>query len=426
MLHSRVKLEQLVVFDHEIQLFKNSYQRVITELVHLSLPHHFLLIIPIFVDYGPWIVDNGVIYFEEKVSCIPSWLCKVEIRLITLNPVLQVFDALSDDNNNLFQVCVTVSGEGLETDNTKNPHMRSDCTSIRRGTVSCNECMTRSSTKDLLTPFEEPERVFHSTRKLFKTTSLDYSSSPEFDLFFDHENQSKEGITEEMENTTVEEYMTITRINYESGNEKGRIELKGQFLIELCDNAFSRTNAEDAIEYIDNFLKIVDSLNIPNTSNNQLRLHPRIHQKHWTDPGDGDPSYALSWKPCQGDSLNLPDHRAQVDQGSQIKMIQVKEMMQDNDLKNSKSKDKGSRSRSQSMNEQSHYKQDKTKTRQSINVKSHIFNVRGDNDKTKQTPTRMLSVVRRSLKKETSTLGEIVSLNYIKSNKNVIGLRKSN
>ncbi|GJZ72877.1 gag-pol polyprotein [Tanacetum coccineum] len=88
-------------------------------------------------------------------------------------------------------------------------------------------------------------------------------------------------------------------------------------------------------------------------------------------------SYALSWKPCQGDSLNLPDHRAQVDQESQIKMIQVKEMMQDNDLKNSKSKDRGSRSRSQSMNDQSHYKQDKTITRQSINVKRHIFNVIG-------------------------------------------------
>ncbi|GJS58574.1 retrotransposon protein, putative, ty1-copia subclass [Tanacetum coccineum] len=129
-------------------------------------------------------------------------------------------------------------------------------------------------------------------------------------------------------------------------------------------------------------------------------------------------SYALSWKPCQGDSLNLPDHRAQVDQGSQIKMIQVKDMMQDNDLNNSKSKDKGSKPRSQSMNGQSHYKQDKTKRRQSINVKSHIFNVRGDNDKTKQTPTRMSSIVQRSLKKETSTLGDIVSLNYIKSNKN--------
>ncbi|GJT49990.1 hypothetical protein Tco_0976147 [Tanacetum coccineum] len=67
--------------------------------------------------------------------------------------------------------------------------------------------------------------------------------------------------------------------------------------------------------------------------------------------------------------------RAQVIKKVKIKMIQVREMMQDNDLKNSKSKDKGSRSRSQSMNEQSHYKQDKTKTRQSINVKSHIFNV---------------------------------------------------
>ncbi|GJS66793.1 hypothetical protein Tco_0681357 [Tanacetum coccineum] len=92
-------------------------------------------------------------------------------------------------------------------------------------------------------------------------------------------------------------------------------------------------------------------------------------------------SYALSWKPCQGDSLNLPDHRAQVDQGSQIKMIQVKEMMHDNDLKNSKSKDKGSKSRSQSMDEQSHYKQDKTITRQSINVKRHVFNVIGDTEK---------------------------------------------
>ncbi|GKB73936.1 hypothetical protein Tco_0935348 [Tanacetum coccineum] len=36
----------------------------------------------------------------------------------------------------------------------------------------------------------------------------------------------------------------------------------------------------------------------------------------------------------------------------------------------------------------------------------------------------MSSAVWSSLKKETSTLGEIVSLNYVKSNKNVIGLRK--
>nr|GEY83252.1 hypothetical protein [Tanacetum cinerariifolium] len=84
-------------------------------------------------------------------------------------------------------------------------------------------------------------------------------------------------------------------------------------------------------------------------------------------------------------------------------MIQVKEMMRDKDLKNLKSKDEGSRSRSQSMNDQSHYKQAKTNT----------------NDKTRQPPTRMLSVVqecqykrsslqqRMRLMRETSTLGEI-------------------
>ncbi|GJX05696.1 hypothetical protein Tco_0191612 [Tanacetum coccineum] len=60
----------------------------------------------------------------------------------------------------------------------------------------------------------------------------------------------------------------------------------------------------------------------------------------------------------------------------------------------SKSKDKGSKSRSQSMDEQSHYKQDKTITRQSINVKCHIFDVISGTDE---------------LRKETSTLGEIVS-----------------
>ncbi|GJU59871.1 hypothetical protein Tco_1237637 [Tanacetum coccineum] len=81
------------------------------------------------------------------------------------------------------------------------------------------------------------------------------------------------------------------------------------------------------------------------------------------------------------DSMLQRKQLAQVDQGSQIKMIQVKEMMQDNDLKNLKSKDKGSKSRSQSMDEQSHYKQDKTITRQSINVKRHIFNVIGDTEK---------------------------------------------
>nr|GEU98793.1 hypothetical protein [Tanacetum cinerariifolium] len=56
-------------------------------------------------------------------------------------------------------------------------------------------------------------------------------------------------------------------------------------------------------------------------------------------------------------------------------MIQVKEMMQDKDLKNSKSKDEGSRSRSQRMNDQSHYKQAKAKSK--INKATSYKNVIG-------------------------------------------------
>ncbi|GJW23724.1 zf-CCHC domain-containing protein [Tanacetum coccineum] len=43
------------------------------------------LIIPISVDHGPWLGNNGVIFFEEKISGIPTWFCKVELRLIALN-----------------------------------------------------------------------------------------------------------------------------------------------------------------------------------------------------------------------------------------------------------------------------------------------------------------------------------------------------
>ncbi|GJW35613.1 hypothetical protein Tco_0058533 [Tanacetum coccineum] len=138
--------------------------------------------------------------------------------------------------------------------------------------------MTRSSNKKLVTPYEEPERVIHSTRKLFKTTSLDYSSSPELDLFFDPEDQFDEENTETMRELTMEEYMNKIREDYGLGiarpkvDEKARFELNGKFLIQLRDNAFSGTNGEDSVEHIEKFLKIVDSLDIPNVTHDQLRF----------------------------------------------------------------------------------------------------------------------------------------------------------
>ncbi|GKC96389.1 hypothetical protein Tco_1161831 [Tanacetum coccineum] len=104
--------------------------------------------------------------------------------------------------------------------------------------------MTRSSTKELLTPFKDPKREFRSSRKLFKTLSLDESRSPEYNLFSDLEENSEEEVAETMAET-MEQYMSKTRADYGSGiarpkiDDKDHFELKGQFLKELRDNTFS-------------------------------------------------------------------------------------------------------------------------------------------------------------------------------------------
>ncbi|GJU05813.1 hypothetical protein Tco_1122243 [Tanacetum coccineum] len=98
--------------------------------------------------------------------------------------------------------------------------------------------MTRSSTKELFTLFKESEREFRSSRKLFKTLSLDESRSPVFDLFSDLEENFKEEVAKTMAET-MEEYMSKTRADYGSGvtgpkiDDKDHFELKGQFLKEL-------------------------------------------------------------------------------------------------------------------------------------------------------------------------------------------------
>ncbi|GKF31621.1 hypothetical protein Tco_0101419, partial [Tanacetum coccineum] len=69
--------------------------------------------------------------------------------------------------------------------------------------------MTRSSTSELFTPYKEPEREFQSSRRHFKTLSLDESRSPDFNLFSDQE-YSEEEVVETMAET-MEQYMSKTR-----------------------------------------------------------------------------------------------------------------------------------------------------------------------------------------------------------------------
>ncbi|GJS48224.1 hypothetical protein Tco_0598345 [Tanacetum coccineum] len=92
--------------------------------------------------------------------------------------------------------------------------------------------MTRSSTKELVTPYKETKQVFRSSRKLFMTRS-------------------------------------IARLKI---NDKAHFELKGQFLKELRDNTFSGSDNEDANKHIENVLEIVDLFQIPEVTQDQIML----------------------------------------------------------------------------------------------------------------------------------------------------------
>ncbi|GKF95208.1 retrovirus-related pol polyprotein from transposon TNT 1-94, partial [Tanacetum coccineum] len=118
---------------------------------------------------------------------------------------------------------------------------------------------------------------FCSKRRLFGTLGLVESNSPEFNLFSDIEEHSKEEGTEEMMET-IEQYMSKTRGDYGSGVTRPKIntdthfKLNGQFLKELRDNTFSGSEHEDANEHIEKVLKIVNLFHISNITQDQIML----------------------------------------------------------------------------------------------------------------------------------------------------------
>ncbi|GJW78207.1 retrovirus-related pol polyprotein from transposon TNT 1-94 [Tanacetum coccineum] len=116
--------------------------------------------------------------------------------------------------------------------------------------------MTRSSTNELFTPYKEPEREFQSSRRHFKTLSLDELRSPDFNLLFDQEYSEEE--EEEAMAETMEQYMSKTQTDYGSR--------------ELRENTFSGLDNEDANEHIEKVLEIVDLFHVPKITVDHLML----------------------------------------------------------------------------------------------------------------------------------------------------------
>ncbi|GJU83918.1 hypothetical protein Tco_1291464 [Tanacetum coccineum] len=88
-------------------------------------------------------------------------------------------------------------------------------------------CMTRSSTNELFTPYKEPEQEFRSSRRHFKSLSLDKLRSPDFNLLSDLEYSEEEEVEAMAE--TMEQHMSKTRMNYGSGVTRPKIDNKNQF-----------------------------------------------------------------------------------------------------------------------------------------------------------------------------------------------------
>ncbi|GJZ67491.1 hypothetical protein Tco_0630731 [Tanacetum coccineum] len=77
---------------------------------------------------------------------------------------------------------------------------------------------------------------------------------------------------------TTKEFSANDKANFYSGitsikvNGKNAYELKGKFLDDLHNNAFSGTNGEDAVEHIEYFLRIVYPIDLPNVNQDKLRV----------------------------------------------------------------------------------------------------------------------------------------------------------
>ncbi|GJW22635.1 hypothetical protein Tco_0033257 [Tanacetum coccineum] len=70
-------------------------------------------------------------------------------------------------------------------------------------------------------------------------------------------------------NDKADYYSGITSITV---NGKNAYELKGKFLDDLHNNAFSGTNGKDAVEHIEYYLKIINPIKLPNVDRDKLRV----------------------------------------------------------------------------------------------------------------------------------------------------------
>ncbi|GKA15240.1 hypothetical protein Tco_0694987 [Tanacetum coccineum] len=83
---------------------------------------------------------------------------------------------------------------------------------------------------------------------------------------------------EEIDNVTIEQYLTLSRGNQTSGMVKpeiggnANVEIKSQFMRELRDDAFSENKNDDAHEHVERVLDIASLFSIPGVTYDAVML----------------------------------------------------------------------------------------------------------------------------------------------------------
>ncbi|GJY14560.1 hypothetical protein Tco_0384982 [Tanacetum coccineum] len=131
--------------------------------------------------------SNNVYFIASFIPLITEYLVNISKRRAfwSLNEdILKI-----NDSDNQYTVSIKEDTTYLCLHSPKTTKETSSIRRIQRRPICRIQdiCMTRSSTSELFTPYKEPEREFQSSRRHFKTLSLDELRLPDCNLFSDQE-----------------------------------------------------------------------------------------------------------------------------------------------------------------------------------------------------------------------------------------------
>ncbi|GJZ04046.1 hypothetical protein Tco_0537321 [Tanacetum coccineum] len=118
----------------------------------------------------------------------------------------------------------------------------------------------------------------YQTWSLLQETPIRHIQSIGYAIILIRASRLKKVMADKGKKSSMETFAPNDKADYYSGitsitvNGKNAYELKGKFLDDLHNNAFSGANGKDAVKHIEYYLKIIDLIKLPNVDHDKLRV----------------------------------------------------------------------------------------------------------------------------------------------------------